>query len=195
MHLSPNGRFPSDLFEVLPVSVPHDSPGTVAFVIEAAGQRLGICTDLGSFNREIVAAFQNLDVLYLEFNHDLDMLFEGPYPHRLKKRVSSTTDTLTTNKPAICWGMCSAPGSKGDAGPFERVEQYARTGFPRSEESNRPAALREPFGCAQHEPSIWVDVGSNRVAREGTPTSKQAHVDETVDQVLAVKEQVALFSV
>ena len=73
-------------FEITPIPVKHDSPGTVAFIIEADDNRLGIITDLGNFNDDLVAACQDLDVLYIEFNHDLEMLWEGPYPHRLKKR-------------------------------------------------------------------------------------------------------------
>ena len=143
-----------------------------------------------------MAAFQNLDVLYLEFNHDLDMLFEGPYPHRLKKRVSSDYGHLNNQQASDLLGHVLGP----------RLKKVMLAHL--SESNNTPelafhaakkAIVQQPSVdlsvAPQHEPSIWVDVGSNQVAREGTPTSKQAHVDETVDQVLAVKEQVALFSV
>jgi phosphoribosyl 1,2-cyclic phosphodiesterase len=72
---------------VRPVTVPHDAREPVQCVFESDGQRLGVLSDLGSVSQAVVAAFRELDALSVEFNHDLDMLWAGPYPEFLKTRV------------------------------------------------------------------------------------------------------------
>lgn len=72
---------------VEPVAVPHDAREPVQFVFSWQGIRLGILTDLGSVSRHVIERFGGCDALLLEFNHDLEMLQNGPYPPALKKRV------------------------------------------------------------------------------------------------------------
>jgi phosphoribosyl 1,2-cyclic phosphodiesterase len=48
---------------------------------------LGVLTDLGSITPHVIDNFRGCRSLLLEFNHDLAMLREGPYPYHLKHRV------------------------------------------------------------------------------------------------------------
>ena len=57
-------------------------------------------TDLGSVNRGIVRALQELDALVLEMNHDLRMLVEGPYPWSLKQRIRGDRGHLSNEQGA-----------------------------------------------------------------------------------------------
>jgi phosphoribosyl 1,2-cyclic phosphodiesterase len=86
--------------EVLPVTVPHDSNEPLQFIFHQIdnGKRLGILTDTGHITRHIVDAFSRLDALLLEFNYDLEMLERGPYPHRLKQRVSGSHGHLSNEQ-------------------------------------------------------------------------------------------------
>jgi phosphoribosyl 1,2-cyclic phosphodiesterase len=72
---------------ILPYPVPHDSREPCQFVFSSAKQRLGVLTDVGHITPHIVQVLHDCDALVLEFNHDPEMLVNGPYPQALKVRV------------------------------------------------------------------------------------------------------------
>ncbi|MDH3386714.1 MAG: MBL fold metallo-hydrolase [Gammaproteobacteria bacterium] len=86
--------------EVLPVTVPHDASEPLQFIFRQLdnGKRLGVLTDTGHITSHIVAAFDRLDGLLLEFNYDLDMLESGPYPAMLKQRVGGDHGHLSNDQ-------------------------------------------------------------------------------------------------
>ena len=91
---------PGDQFAVGDVNiaaepVPHDAREPVQFCLTHNDLKLGVLTDLGSITPHVVQAFSGCDALVLEFNHDPQMLADGPYPHALKKRVGGDFGHLT----------------------------------------------------------------------------------------------------
>ncbi len=80
-------RFQLGEIEVQAVTVPHDAREPCQYVFEAAGCKLGILTDLGHVTPQIRHSYSNCDGLFVESNHDADMLADGPYPPSLKRRV------------------------------------------------------------------------------------------------------------
>jgi len=76
-------------------AISHDTADPVGFVIDNGTARLGICTDTGTGSRLINRRLSNCDGLVLEFNHDPDMLKNGPYPQSLKQRVKSSQGHLS----------------------------------------------------------------------------------------------------
>jgi len=74
--------------QIQPLPVPHDAQEPCQFVFGDGEKRLGILTDAGHVTRHMVQSLGGLDALLLECNHDLDMLMNGPYPARLKRRVA-----------------------------------------------------------------------------------------------------------
>jgi phosphoribosyl 1,2-cyclic phosphodiesterase len=73
---------------VTAVTVPHDAREPLQFVVEAAGLRVGVLSDLGSLTPHVIAAYQGCHGLQLEANHDPEMLRKGPYPPGLQARVA-----------------------------------------------------------------------------------------------------------
>ena len=69
------------------VAVPHDAAEPCQYRLSCGDYTLGILTDLGSITPHVVANFRACHSLLLEFNHDLPMLLDGPYPPHLKRRV------------------------------------------------------------------------------------------------------------
>ena len=57
--------------------------------------RVGVATDLGHVTRLVQDQLKGCRVLVLEFNHDEEMLMNGPYPWPLKQRVRSTHGHLS----------------------------------------------------------------------------------------------------
>lgn len=78
-------------------SVSHDTPDPVGFVVESPAGRLGLATDLGVPSTLVRHHLQGLAALILEFNHDFNMLMEGPYPWPLKQRVRGRNGHLAND--------------------------------------------------------------------------------------------------
>ncbi|MBI2796428.1 MAG: MBL fold metallo-hydrolase [Gemmatimonadetes bacterium] len=93
-------------FEVTGIRVPHDAAEPMGFVVTArsGGARLGIATDLGEVPAPLLSAFERLDVLVLESNHDEGMLRAGPYPPYLKQRILARTGHLSNAACATALG-------------------------------------------------------------------------------------------
>jgi phosphoribosyl 1,2-cyclic phosphodiesterase len=76
------------------IRTPHDANGSVCFFIDDGVDRLGIVTDLGKPTLSIGDALADCTSIIVEHNHDRDMLMNGPYPLRLKRRVGSEVGHL-----------------------------------------------------------------------------------------------------
>ena len=84
--------------QVLPIGVPHDASEPVQFMFSDGQRRLAILTDLGHPAPSVTQALTGLDALVLEFNHDVDMLRQGPYPPFLKARIQSDVGHLSNTQ-------------------------------------------------------------------------------------------------
>lgn len=90
--------------KVCPYPIPHDAAEPVGFTVTAQNRKIAFATDFGHITDTIREYITDSDALVIESNHDMDMLMHGPYPYRLKKRISSdsghlsneTTGTLIT---------------------------------------------------------------------------------------------------
>ncbi len=80
--------------------VPHDAPATVGFRIEHEGKAVGFVTDVGHPHPDVIAAIKGVDLLCLEFNHELEMLLNGPYNDWLKSRVSGARGHVSNEQAA-----------------------------------------------------------------------------------------------
>ena len=72
---------------ITPFSVSHDAANPVAYVFEADGQKIGMATDLGVYTEKTMEFLKDSEILYLESNHDENMLMVGGYPYYLKQRI------------------------------------------------------------------------------------------------------------
>ena len=75
----------------------HDAADPVGFVLTVEGVRMGYATDLGYISPNVRDQLKNLDLLFLESNHDLEMLRDGPYPWAVKQRVLSRVGHLSND--------------------------------------------------------------------------------------------------
>ena len=78
----------------------HDTNDPVGFVISDGQYSIGYCTDTGKVTHLMAARLLKCDVLILEFNHDLEMLKNGPYPLALQQRVRSSHGHLANDDAA-----------------------------------------------------------------------------------------------
>jgi len=96
------------------IPLPHDAREPVAWTFEERGEagivRAAIVTDLGHAPESLATALGLLDLLVLEFNHDLRMLLEGPYPWALKQRVRGDFGHLSNAQAAQLLAQLCHPG-------------------------------------------------------------------------------------
>ena len=82
------------------VPLPHDALPTVAFKLEHDGRVAVILTDMGVPRPEVARALRGAHLLVLEFNHDPDMLRNGPYPPSLQRRILGPGGHLSNEQAA-----------------------------------------------------------------------------------------------
>ncbi len=86
--------------EIETVPLTHDAAETVGYIIQTSSGKVGILTDLGCTTRLLVEKYRQCRVLVLEFNHDLQMLRDGPYPWHLKQRIKASHGHLSNDQAA-----------------------------------------------------------------------------------------------
>lgn len=73
--------------DIYPMHISHDAADPVAYIVSSGNKRIGIITDLGYFDENIILHSMGLDAMLVEANHDVHMLEVGPYPYPLKQRI------------------------------------------------------------------------------------------------------------
>lgn len=164
-------------------STPHDAKGSVGYVLDDGHAKLGFCTDLGAPDTDVIAALRDVDALYLEFNHDLQMLQHGPYPAHLKRRVASRYGHLSNDDAAR---ILRASKSK-------RLRRVVMAHL--SEVNNTPRLALEAAANAvgddpialqvapQHAPSVWFPVGDPKAAAARARRVPEPSRDVLVDKL------------
>lgn len=90
------------------IRTPHDAVDGVCFIIEdiESGQRFGLLTDLGHVFAGLSKAVASVDAVLIESNYDHKMLLEGPYPQRLKARISGKRGHISNDDASTLLKSC-----------------------------------------------------------------------------------------
>lgn len=79
----------------------HDCAEGLGFTVTLpGGTKVSVATDLGIMTEEVKSSILGSRTVLLESNHDLGMLFNGPYPYALKQRISSELGHLNNDDAA-----------------------------------------------------------------------------------------------
>ena len=76
-------------FHIDLIRTSHDVTYSVGYIITDGKKTIFYATDTGYINRKYLKQMANLDLYFIESNHDEEMLSNGPYPYYLKQRVRS----------------------------------------------------------------------------------------------------------
>jgi phosphoribosyl 1,2-cyclic phosphodiesterase len=80
--------------ECYPVS--HDSAANVGYIISRGQNKaVGVATDIGCMTAQVMDYICGCKILYIESNHDLEMLKNSSYPDYLKQRIKAKTGHLS----------------------------------------------------------------------------------------------------
>ena len=91
------------------IPTPHDAADGVVFVIDDGIHRIGILTDLGHVFDELDEILPQLDAVFIESNHDLEMLAGSLYPEGLKQRIRSSQGHLSNRDAAELLRRAASP--------------------------------------------------------------------------------------
>lgn len=118
-----SNRFPQECFKemkdtftigdinVETFSTSHDASDPVGFCFHWQRYKWVLATDLGYASPEVENALKGADLAVLEANHDPDMLFKGPYPAYLKKRIRGKEGHLSNYEAGqLLSDICVNPG-------------------------------------------------------------------------------------
>lgn len=74
----------------------HDCEQSVGYTINLHNNiKICICTDLGYISESVESSVLGSNIVYIESNHDVNMLKTGKYPYFLKKRILSDVGHLS----------------------------------------------------------------------------------------------------
>ena len=94
------------------LATPHDANESVAYAFEGDEGRVVIASDIGRAEDEFVEFLRGATALLLEFNHDEDMLRDGPYTWPLKQRISGGWGHLSNRQSAEAVRRAAGPRLK-----------------------------------------------------------------------------------
>ena len=85
--------------DIKPIKTSHDCADGRGYIITGCDgvTKAAIATDTGYISTELLNDITGCRLVYLESNHDVDMLKTGPYPFQLQKRILSNVGHLSNN--------------------------------------------------------------------------------------------------
>ncbi len=82
--------------EIVPFEVSHDSAACLGYRFNMkGGKSVSVCTDTGFVPASAKKALKGSQMVFLESNHEIMMLENGPYPYILKQRILSRKGHLS----------------------------------------------------------------------------------------------------
>ncbi len=70
-----------------PFSINHDAKDPVGYSFTDGISKISLATDTGIVTEDILKNLTGSECVFIESNHDIQMLKNGPYPMHLKKRI------------------------------------------------------------------------------------------------------------
>lgn len=87
--------------DILPFRKSHDALEPLSYMLSASSRKVSFITDAGHACANVREMISDSDALFLESNHDLDLLKNGPYPAFLKKRILGDDGHLSNEDAAL----------------------------------------------------------------------------------------------
>lgn len=129
-YVKPDESFVLGDVTVEPYSISHDASNPVCYTFRKGEQKVGMATDLGTYDEYTVSKLKSCEVLYMEANHDVNMLMVGGYPYYLKQRILGEHGHLSNETSAKL--ICELLNSKLQhiiLGHLSKENNYAELAF------------------------------------------------------------------
>jgi len=76
----------------------HDAADPLSFTVSSGEVSVGVFTDIGSVNDQLIQHFNKCNAAFLEANYDEEMLDKGRYPMFLKNRIKGEHGHLSNTQ-------------------------------------------------------------------------------------------------
>ncbi|BCN30536.1 MBL fold metallo-hydrolase [Anaeromicropila herbilytica] len=162
--IEPDQPFLIDDIKVEPFSISHDAANPVCYTFEEDGHRIGMATDLGTYNEYIIEKLSGLEALLLEANHDINMLQVGAYPYYLKQRILGNRGHLSNeNSGKLISKIMNSNLKHVFLGHLSKENNYAELAYEtvKVELEQNTEYSSNPFHLSvanREEPSLFVTV-------------------------------------
>ena len=129
-HVEPGLTFSVGSVTITAFDISHDAAQPVGYTLQSGGDKIAVATDLGEATETVRTHLTDAKIMYIESNHDIEMVKKGKYHASLKARVLSNRGHLSNAAAGlllseVCGGL--APGKR----PHVLLAHL-------SEENNRP---------------------------------------------------------
>jgi len=134
--------------EVQPYPVPHDAQEPCQFLFSNGVRRLGLLTDTGAPTRHIAELLGGCDALFLECNHDEELLAQSAYPPSVRARIGGRLGHLNNHQAAALLSAIDC----------SRLQHVVAAHL--SEQNNTPALARGALSAALGCEAAWIGIAS-----------------------------------
>lgn len=93
--VDPGQTFTVGNVSVTAFDIPHDAAQPVGYTFQAGEDKIAVATDLGESTPIVERHLRDAQIIYIESNHDIEMLRNGRYHPKLKARVAGTRGHLS----------------------------------------------------------------------------------------------------
>ncbi|NLY09097.1 MAG: MBL fold metallo-hydrolase [Tissierellia bacterium] len=80
----------------------HDAVDSVAYIVNWKEKKASFITDTGWISPYMIGAMEKSDLFFIEANHDIEALRDGPYPLELKQRIMGNRGHLSNEHTGVC---------------------------------------------------------------------------------------------
>lgn len=96
--IEPDESFLINDIEIEPNHTWHDAADPVCYCFRSGSNKISVATDLGNYDDYLLNKLKDSDILFIEANHDINMLQVGPYPYYLKQRILGNRGHLSNER-------------------------------------------------------------------------------------------------
>lgn len=152
---------------VHPFRISHDAVCPVSYTFCSKKEKIGMATDLGCFNQYTADALKDCGILYLESNHDENMLLVGNYPYELKQRILGKKGHLSNDAAAQLAQRLVHKGLKYIVlGHLSRENNYPELAYETMRQKilstwKYPLSAPEISVANREKPSAMLDLGAS----------------------------------
>ena len=108
----------------------HDAADPVCYSFRSEGVKASIATDLGDYDEYLVEKIYGSDILFVEANHDVNMLQVGRYPYYLKRRILGRHGHLSNERCAqLIEDVASEKTKKVYLGHLSKENNYEKLAY------------------------------------------------------------------
>lgn len=109
--VAPGEGFGLGGFSVTGFATSHDAAEPMGFTFAWGDKRAAVVTDLGYVSDQVLDGVLGARAVVCEFNHDVELLREGPYPYPLKRRILGDKGHLSNDAGAALALQCVEAGA------------------------------------------------------------------------------------